>query len=362
MLKLHVIQAAFGDALLMEYGTPSKYILIDGGPRDIFDSSLRPEINKIIKNGELEALIVSHVDMDHIKGILDLLTELKRQTDAEEPHFIAIKELWLNSFDKTVDLTREIESRLAAVHSSSANASVQMNGTQIALMGVKEGFQLTRLANMLGIPLNAKAHGGVFTVDSSQQDISFGDLSFTIVGPTQANLNALKEEWLTWLKKREKEIADGKFTVLSYSDRSIPNLSSLMFLVKDGEKSILFTGDGRGDHLLEGLKMKDLLIDDRMHVNIFKVPHHGSDRNSTRMLFEKITADTYVISADGKNGNPDITTLIWIVESAKAEERQIRIVVTNETATTKKLIADYPVDQWNYTIEYIEEGKMSVTL
>ncbi|MFD2938547.1 hypothetical protein [Flavobacterium notoginsengisoli] len=362
MLKLHVIQAAFGDALLMEYGTPSKYILIDGGPRDIFEGSLRPEIDRIIKNGELEALIVSHVDMDHIKGILDLFIELRRQTDAGEPHFIAIKKLWLNSFNKTVDLTQEIETRLEGVQSSSANALVQMKGTQIALMGVKEGFQLTRLAGMLGIPLNTDAHDGVFTVDSSQQDISFGELTFTIVGPTQANLDALRVEWLTWLKKREQEIADGKFNVLSFSDRSIPNLSSLMFLVKDSGKSILFTGDGRGDHLLEGLKMKNLLINDRMHVNIFKVPHHGSDRNSNRMLFENITADTYVISADGKNGNPDIATLIWIVESAKAEERQIRIVVTNETITTKKLIADYPMHQWNYTMDYIEQGKMSITL
>jgi len=362
MLKLHVIQAAFGDALLIEYGQVPKFILIDGGPRDIFDESLRPEIDRIIGNGELEALIISHVDMDHIKGILDLLTELKRQTDAEEDHFIKIKDLWLNNFNKTIDKDGEIQPKLKEVHSAAASAFVQMNGVAVALQGVEEGFKVTRLAGILQIPVNTPAPGGIFTVDTIQDDIVFGELAFSIVGPTQANLDALKKDWLEWLKKRAIDIAKGKFDVLAMSDRSVPNLSSLMFLVKDGEKSILFTGDGRGDHLLQGLKMKGLLDDGRMHVNIFKVPHHGSDRNSNRELFENITADTYVISANGKNGNPDTATLIWIVESAKTEGRTIRIVVTNETPTTKKLIADYPPADWGYTIDYIPNGKNSITL
>lgn len=362
MLKLHVIQAAFGDALLIEYGQEPKFILIDGGPKDIFDGSLRPEIDRIIGNGELEALIISHIDMDHIKGILDLLTELKRQTDAEETHFIKIKDLWLNNFNKTIDKEGKIAPKLKDVYNAAASASVQMNGVEIALQGVEEGFRVTRLAGILDIPMNSPVSGGVFTVDANQDDVVFGELSFNIVGPTQANLDALEKDWLEWLKKRADDIAKGKFNVLAMSDRSVPNLSSLMFLVSGGKKTILFTGDGRGDHLLQGLKMKGLLDDGKMHVDIFKVPHHGSDRNSNRALFENITADTYVISADGKNGNPDIATLIWIVESSKADGRTIRIVVTNETDTTKKLIRDYPPSDWGYSMDYIPVGKSSITL
>jgi beta-lactamase superfamily II metal-dependent hydrolase len=362
MLQLHVIQAAFGDSLLLEYGEKSKYILIDGGPKDVYNDSLRPEIDRIIGKGVLEALIITHVDMDHIKGILDLLTELKRQTDAQEVHFIKIKDLWLNSFSNTLDTSGEIATKLAEVRSASSNSSKEINAVESALLGVKEGFQVTRLANMLGIPMNTVAPNGLFTVDTNETDIMFDELSLTIIGPTQSNLDALRTDWINWLDNREQEIADGKFDILAFSDNSVPNLSSLMFLIKENDKTILFTGDGRGDHLIQGLRAKNLLINDKMHVNIFKVPHHGSARNSNKMLYENITADTYVISANGKNGNPDLITLSWIVESAKESGRNIRIVVTNETETTKKLIASYPPVDWTYTIEYIPQGKMSVTL
>jgi hypothetical protein len=40
--------------------------------------------------------------------------------------------------------------------------------------------------------------------------------------------------------------------IAAMADRSIPNLSSIMILAEADEgKKILFTGDGRGDHLLQ---------------------------------------------------------------------------------------------------------------
>ena len=53
------------------------------------------------------------------------------------------------------------------------------------------------------------------------------------------------------------------------------------------------------------------------HVDVLKVMHHGSDRNATKTFFKRVTADTYVLSANGNPDNPDLATLIWIVESAK---------------------------------------------
>ena len=45
MLHLHVIQALHGDCLLLEYGDPSHYLLIDGGPQTVYASDLRPTIH-----------------------------------------------------------------------------------------------------------------------------------------------------------------------------------------------------------------------------------------------------------------------------------------------------------------------------
>jgi beta-lactamase superfamily II metal-dependent hydrolase len=49
-----------------------------------------------------------------------------------------------------------------------------------------------------------------------------------------------------------------------------------------------------------------------MKVDVLKCPHHGSDRNVDNDYFERILADHYVISADGKHGNPDVPTLEMI--------------------------------------------------
>ena len=73
-----------------------------------------------------------------------------------------------------------------------------------------------------------------------------------------------------------------------------------------GGKSILLTGDARGDKILEGLETIGALEPGKtMHVDVLKVPHHGSSNNLTRNFFERITADHYVFSGDGEHGNPE---------------------------------------------------------
>ena len=42
----------------------------------------------------------------------------------------------------------------------------------------------------------------------------------------------------------------------------------------------------------------------RLHVDILKVPHHGSERNISETFFDIVTADVYVISANGRDDNP----------------------------------------------------------
>jgi beta-lactamase superfamily II metal-dependent hydrolase len=94
-----------------------------------------------------------------------------------------------------------------------------------------------------------------------------------------------------------------------------------------------------------------LSVDGKYHVDIFKVPHHGSARNVTREFFSEITADVYIISADGTYGNPDFETLGWIVETAREASRKIKIVFTNETDSTQSLLNKYlngiGIIQWN---------------
>lgn len=81
-------------------------------------------------------------------------------------------------------------------------------------------------------------------------------------------------------------------------------------MARSGQRTMLLTGDARGDMILEWLEESGLLAaDGRFHFNLLKLPHHGSDRNVTPEFFARVTTDHYVISGDGEYGNPEPRTL-----------------------------------------------------
>jgi beta-lactamase superfamily II metal-dependent hydrolase len=211
----------------------------------------------------------------------------------------------------------------------------------------------------LKIPVNKDFKHGLITVEAAKQVIKLGPLEFRIAGPSKANLKALQDEWLEWLDKAEEKLSSDP-AAAAMADKSIPNLSSIVVLAKCDGKTLLLTGDARGDHILSGLKGTGLAKGGKLHVDVLKVQHHGSDRNATRRFFDAVTAETYVISANGKYGNPDLDTLTWIVESAHDQQRQIRLVLTNETDSTKELQKRFKPSSFNYTVATLDSSRHSL--
>jgi len=100
----------------------------------------------------------------------------------------------------------------------------------------------------------------------------------------------------------------------------------IIVLAEAAGKSILFTGDARGDKILEGLETVDLLKPGKgMHVDILKGPHHGSDRNVAPEFFERITADHYVFSGDGEHGNPERETLEMLRDARGGDDYEVHL-------------------------------------
>jgi beta-lactamase superfamily II metal-dependent hydrolase len=96
----------------------------------------------------------------------------------------------------------------------------------------------------------------------------------------------LREEWIDWLnKKKLNQFIE--FDLLQILDKSIPNPSSIMLLAECKNKKILFTGDGSAHDIVEVLS-KNAMLDKqgKYHVDILKVPHHGSDRNVSPRIFQ----------------------------------------------------------------------------
>ena len=65
----------------------------------------------------------------------------------------------------------------------------------------------------------------------------------------------------------------------------------------------------------------------RCHVDLLKIQHHGSNHSTTQDFFERVTADRYVISGNGKHDIPHADALGWL--SAARTGQACDIYMTN---------------------------------
>jgi hypothetical protein len=104
---------------------------------------------------------------------------------------------------------------------------------------------------------------------------------------------------------------------------------------------MLLTGDARGDHVLDALKAAGATTRGKLHVDILKLPHHGSIRNVEENFFEVITADHYVISANGRDGNPETETLELIATARGTDKFTVHLTYGTGAGDLEARIAKF---------------------
>lgn len=354
MLELHVVQAEFGDALIVRYATRRSHrtLLVDGGPTGTYPAHLRGVLRDLVGAGQkLDLVVLSHIDNDHVKGLLDLFAELQdvaAEAGGKAKGFPpAVTELWHNAFSVSAGGS-DIAPRVREALASARAAASQMRTLAGTLMGVSEGDALAVAAISLGVPINAHFGGKPVLLDKVAP-VHVAGMTIDVLGPSSASLAKLREEWLRWLKLHGRAVATGRAAAAIAADTSIPNLSSIVLLIRAGQHSMLLTGDSRADQIIDGLRERGLLDGSGVfHVSLLKVPHHGSSRNASEEFFRMLTADRYVISANGRYGNPDLECLVWIVDAAAG--RPIEIICTNPTESLRELVKARPPDKLGYQL------------
>ena len=330
MLELEALQANDGDCLLLhsEGGSKPSLILIDGGSRGIYRDVLEKRLDQLRAKRpslDLRMVIVSHIDADHITGILDMFRDMSESVDnGAEPKW-KVASLWHNSFEN-----------LAGSHSASAQtatvAAAAAGKLEVAgLVGrgltdekatavvasVRQGKELRGFATKLKTAINRETKGKLIVAPATGTNKIriTDDLTFTILGPRTEELENLQHEWE---KSKAKHAADEQAVAADYLNRTVPNLSSIVFLAEqdntEGKTTrILITGDAGGDLILKGLGSAGLLdVEGRIKVDVLKLQHHGSKHSVDEGFFRRVIADAYMISGNGRHGIPHIETLDWL--------------------------------------------------
>jgi hypothetical protein len=351
---LEALPARHGDCLLLHFGSESdpRLVVIDGGPRSVWTNALQPRLAALAADprrpagGAIDLMMVSHIDDDHIQGIVEFLAAWIAADEDEREWPFPVAGLWHNSFERVAgaDPSKVTASVLASanapalpdvdfealVEDEEDEAEAQRivdNARAIVhvLAGVAQGARVRNDSKRLDITRNSGFDGLVRPGAGPQVPYDVGSgLTFHVAGPLPRQLAALQEAFADQLPPLK--------TLAAYEDRSVANLSSIVVLARFGEKTMLLTGDARGDYLLEGLAAEGLLTDGKLHVDILKLQHHGSDRNARQDFFEQVTAHHYVASADGLHGNPDRETFRMLID-ARGPDACYSIHLTNSVAS-----------------------------
>lgn len=387
-MKLTVFQSGKGDCMMLT-GSDGRRMLIDGGMSDAYSKHVAPALGKLREDGEvIDVVYLSHIDEDHIAGILKLMNdevdwrihEFQLQNgnphhkEPEAPRPAEVKAIWHNAFHDLVDDNDgEIEDMLAAsaaVLSGSSNKAVkELVAEQNELVSsINQAIKLTKRvsADQLGIKLNAPAHGKLMLVRANTMAaIKVGSMRFRIIGPFTEDLKNLRTEWNAWLDANKntlqtirtqaekdeqsfgaKEIddiilpklaqaellsgllpLDGLATAFKLGNRkevTTPNLASLMLWAEEQGKTLILTGDGHHQEILNGLKhIKKIKENKGLHVNVLKVQHHGSEHNIDEVFCRTVTADNYVFCGNGQHKNPDDRVVKAILDSRLGAANQL---------------------------------------
>ena len=353
IFSLEVLRARKGDCLLLHYGTRDDpaLALIDGGPGGVYKPFLKPRLEALREERGLNAsqslpvdlCMLSHIDDDHVVGLVGLTKELVDADEDNKPKLVQILDLWHNSFDDIVDndaaeLAGAVEARFGPASLSGdlpPDAGANVDAVMV-LAGIPRGRRLRDDAAKLGIDRNLETEGALVMASADSEPIDMGKgLTFTVVGPMLEEVKALQLEHAKWVEDHPDEVRKSAEALASYDDDSVPNLSSIVVLAESGEperKTMLFTGDARGDKILQGLKLVGLVEPGgSLHVDVLKCPHHGSIANVEQDFFERVTADHYVFSGNGEHGNPDRETLELLVAARGDDDYTIHLT--------------YPVDE-----------------
>ena len=342
IFSLEALQAFHGDSLLLHAGSAAEpvLLLIDGGPSNTWETSLQPRLEELraerAGDGALsiDLAMVSHIDSDHVAGMVDFAGDLVTAQQDSQPLRYEVATLWHNSFDDVLGNDAE-DLRVAAVDILSApvadRVADEIRAAGLAVVAsVAEGRELRDQAKTLGWSVNEPFDGPVVLPKEGVRKITLGPLTLTVVCPHAEQLEKLHDAWDKWLKGHPKAVANPAAAQAS-RDTSPYNLSSIVVLAECDGKSMLLTGDARDDHVLAGLEEAGIAKDGKTHVDILKLPHHGSIRNMRAEFFASVTADHYVISADGRHGNPETDTLTLIADSRDDEDFTIHL--TNRVGT-----------------------------
>ena len=200
---IEMLPANEGDCILITIPQEDVRVLIDGGTSDTYTSCLRERLLQIKEEGKsIDLLVVTHVDNDHIGGIIELL---KENGSFAESKIIKIQNIWHNSYRHlqfhkglaTGEAEKQILQKIVARGVSQEMRQFAKGKKKISAL---QGTSLAALILQGGYNWNVQFCGKA--VKKQQEKIRLGNAcTIEVLLPGQKELEELAKRWKYELKR-----------------------------------------------------------------------------------------------------------------------------------------------------------------
>lgn len=349
------LKANNGDSILISFSDEmdkKRNILIDGGMHETYYNSgenkhgeLHYTIENIKKKGEkIDLLILTHIDGDHIGGILSWLA-----IDKDAYKFIG--NVWFNSGKTIAKYFSERENK-------ELNLPLKIYDTNFTSVAQSKFFEKYIEGNNIWDK----------EIIRCGKDFNQNGIAIQILSPNEVQLENLlknykrpvnnyftigkKTDWDTDISDfiDEENKPDYKFKI----DTSIPNGSSIAFLLTYNKTNFLFLGDAHPEVIVDSLKSLNATKENPIEVEFVKISHHGSCKNTNMELLEHIKTNNYIISTSSESHyHPDKRTLARIIKSNPNATLFFNYEIVRDNILSKKDRKDYDHIKTEIISEYI---------
>jgi beta-lactamase superfamily II metal-dependent hydrolase len=357
MFTIEMLPAENGDCLFIEYGNSKKTyrVLVDGGTAAT-GSILRHRIERLDRRDrKFELLVVTHIDTDHIDGILTLLKD--------PPEGLMFDQIWFNGYPQISE----------------------KSGYLGALQGEYLGVHLEKIEEERRGSWNGSFNGHAITAPETghlpKVELD-GELQLTVMGPSEKALKILLKEWKKALEEimlpgdteeaeallqKDKRYAPGYLGSIDIGglaesdfkeDRSPTNGSSIVLLAEyEGHRCLLGADAFPSDIVTTLNRLND---GHRVELSAMKVPHHGSRRNNSNELYKAVDCERFLVSTNGKkHGHPNDEAIARIL----LNKRYQATLLFNYYTDYNKIWNDTDTkDIWKYNAEYPQNENIGLRL
>jgi len=332
---IQILPAFQGDTILILFNKPRKCILIDTGTkRSYIKGGLKKQLD-IMQNVDL--LILTHTDEDHIGGILKYYEDNDRKT-------LIFKDVWFNT-------GHLISSNFELV--TKKECQITINDYDNLNMSLKQG--LTLESCLLKDDILPK------TIITSGQTHELFSAKINVLSP---EIDDLIEFYKVWEVEKEYQLevsfkTDYDLSISSllknnYTESgTLANKSSIAFIYKFSNKKVLFMGDAFPSVVEKNIRKLGYDENNKLILEVVKVSHHGSKNGMSPNLLNIIECNRFIISTNGSNGLPSKECLARIVTHKK---EKILLYFNYRNENTDAIFFDYEYEKFNFEVVYLNEN------